>query len=122
MIISMAKEVAVRLGLTWDPSIRINMESASNHLEKTLGLARNVRFAVGGLELFLQVHILEDPPYRILLGRPFDTFTSSLVKTNPDGSSEITLLDPNTKVTAVVPTYQRGMSPDELQKQNYQGF
>ena len=122
MIISMAKTVAVQLGLTWDPSITINMESASNHLEKTLGLARNVRFAVGGLELFLQVHILEAPPYRILLGRPFDTFTSSIVKTKPDGSSEITLLDPNSKMTAVVPTYERGVSPDELQKQHYQGF
>ena len=62
MIISMAKTVAVQLGLTWDPSITINMESASNHLEKTLGLARNVCFAVGGLELFLQVHILEVHP------------------------------------------------------------
>ena len=122
MIVSMAKEVAIQLGLTWDPSITINMESASNHLEKTLGLARNVRFAVGGLDLFLQVHILEAPPYRILLGRPFDTFTSSVVKTKPDGSSEITLIDPNSKMTAVVPTYQREISPDELQKQHYQGF
>lgn len=122
MIVSMAKEVAIQLGLTWDPSITINMESASNHLEKTLGLARNVRFAVGGLNLFLQVHILEAPPYRILLGRPFDTFTSSIVKTKPDGSSEIILIDPNSKMTAVVPTYQRGISPDELQKQHYQGF
>ena len=122
MIVSMAKEVAVRAGLTWDPSITINMESASNHLEKTLGLARNVRFAVEGLNIFLQVHILEDPPYGVLLGRPFDTFTSSSVKTNPDASSEIIMTDPNTKVTAIVPTYQRGVSPEQMQKQNFQGF
>jgi len=122
MIVSMARERAVHFGLTWDPSIRINMESASNHLEKTLGLARNVRFAVGGINVFLQVHILEKPPYKILLGRPFDTFTSSVHKTNSNGTSELVLTDPNTKHVAVVPTYKRGQGPEELQKQAYQGF
>ena len=122
MIVSMAKNAAVQLGLTWDPSLRINMESASNHVEKTLGLAKNVCFAVGGLNLYLQVHILEDPPYRVLLGRPFSTLTSSTVSTKPDGSSEITLTDPNTKKVAIVPTYARGTGPEELQKQRYQGF
>ena len=122
MIVSMARESAVQLGLNWDPSIRINMESASNHLEKTLGLARNVRFAVAGLEIFLQVHILEKPPYRVLLGRPFDTFTSSTNSTRPDGSSELVLTDPNTKTVAIVPTYKRGCGPEELQKQRFQNF
>jgi hypothetical protein len=122
MIVSMAKEAAVELGLTWDPSVRINMESASNHVEKTLGLAKNVRLAVGGLNLYLQVHILENPPYRVLLGRPFGTLTSSTVCTKPDGSSEITLTDPNTKRVAIVPTYERGTGPGELQKQRYQAF
>jgi len=122
MIVSMAKEAAIELGLTWDPSVRINMESASNHVEKTLGLARNVCLAVGGLNLYLQVHILENPPYRVLLGRPFGTLTSSTVSTKPDGSSEITLTDPNTKRIAIVPTYERGTGPDQLQKQRYQAF
>ena len=121
-IVSMAKDAAVQLGLNWDPSIRINMESASKHVEKTLGLARNVCFAVGGLNLYLQIHILENPPYRILLGRPFSTLTSSVVSTKADGSSEITLTDPNTKHVAVVPTYERGVGPEELQKQRYQAF
>jgi len=122
MIVSMAKEAAVQLGLTWDPAVRINMESASNHVEKTLGLAKNVCLAVGGLNLYLQVHILENPPYRVLLGRPFGTLTSSTVSTKPDGSSEITLTDPNTKRIAIVPTYERGAGPEELQKQRYQAF
>lgn len=122
MIVSMSKEVAIQLGLNWDPAIRINMESASNHVEKTLGLARNVRFNIGGLNLFLQVHILENPPYRVLLGRPFETLTSAIVKTKTDGSSEITLTDPNSKEMVVVPTYKRGVGPEDLQKQRYQAF
>lgn len=122
MIVSMAKEVAIQLGLTWDPSIQINMESASNHIEKTLGLARNVSFTVGGIDLLLQVHILEAPPYRVLLGRPFDTHASSIIQTRPDGASELVLTDPNTKRIAIIPTYKRGVGPEELQKQKYQSF
>lgn len=122
MIVSMARDAAVQMGLTWDPVIQINMESASNHVEKTLGLARNVRFAVGGLNLYLQVHILANPPYRILLGRPFEVFTGCMTKTDLDGSSELVLTDPNTNEKAIVPTYQRGHGPEELLKQRYQGF
>ena len=122
MIISMSKEVATELGLTWDPDIRINMESASNHVEKSLGIAKNVCFKLGSLDLFLQVHILEKPPYRVLLGRPFNVFTSCQTKTFPDGATEITIRDPNTKATATIPTYQRGMGPEQLQRQRYQSF
>ena len=115
-IVSMAKEVAVTLGLTWDPKIRINMESASGHVDRTLGLARNVVFRIGHLDIALQVHILEDPPYRVLLGRPFDTFASSKIDNSSDGNTVITLTDPNTKDTCVIPMYKRGESPDELSR------
>ena len=33
MIVSMSKKVVIQLGLTWDPSIQIKMERASNYLE-----------------------------------------------------------------------------------------
>ena len=122
MIVSMAKETAVGLGLTWDPGVRINMESASNHMEKSLGIAKNVRFSIGGLDLFLQVHIMDRPPYTVLLGRPFEVFTSSESKTWMDGSTEITITDPNTKATATVPTCARGMGPEQIQKQRCQSF
>lgn len=121
-IVSMGKDIAIQNGLTWDHSLRINMESASNHLEKTLGLSRNVRFSVGGLDFFLQVHILENPPYKVLLGRPFDTLTSSLNKSKTDGTSELVLTDPNTKAVVTVPTYERGVRPEDIQKQRYQAF
>ena len=118
----MAKESAIRYGLNWDPAICINMESTSNHVEKTLGLAQNIRFSIGEINVFLQVHILENPPYKVLLGRPFDTFTGSTNQTKMDGSSELTLTNPNTKVVVTVPTYRRECGPGEMQKQLYQGF
>lgn len=114
MIVSMSKAAAVENGLNWDPEMSINMESASNHLEPTLGLAKNVKFAIGGLQFFLQVHILKAPPYRVLLGRPFDRLTRSVVKNAGDGSSELSLQDPNSGFTRVIPTYRRGEPPENL--------
>lgn len=121
-IVSMGKEIAVKLGLTWDPSLVVEMESSTSNREFTLGLARNVCFRVGGLDLYLQVHILKNPPYTVLLGRPFSVFTACVSKTNLDGSSELVLTEPNSKQVASVPTYERGVGPEELLKQNLQDF
>jgi len=122
MIVSMNKQVVIQLGLIWDPLIRIDMESASNHVERTLGVARNVPFDIGPVKLFLQVHILENPPYRVLLGKPFETLAATVIQTYEDGSSEIVVKDPNTKRIAVVPTYKRGEPPEELQKNKQLDF
>lgn len=122
MIVSMSKQVAIQLGLVWDPTISIKMESASGHVEQTLGVARNVCFGMGGLKLYLQVHILENPPYRVLLGKPFETLGATVIQTYEDGSSEVVIKDPNTKRIAVVPTYERGKPPEDLQKTKFQDF
>jgi hypothetical protein len=121
-IVSMGKSVAVGLGLTWNPNICITMESASGHYDKTLGLARNVLFRLGHLNIFLQVHILENPPYRVLLGRPFHTFTSSIVEHSIDGDAIITITDPNTKEKCTLPTYERGVPPEELARAKQLSF
>ena len=113
-IVSMSVDVAKRFGLTWDPKIVMNMQCASNTYEKTLGLARNVPFTFGGITVYLQVHIMRNPPYRILLGLPFDSFTTSEVVTQNDGSAMITIKDPNTDRAVTLPTYERGKDPDIL--------
>ena len=121
MIVSMSKKVAVQLGLGWDPAIRIDMESASNHIEQTLGVARNVTFEIGGVKLFLQVHILENPPYRVLLGKPFERLANTVIQTYDDGSAEVVIRDPNSKRVAVIPTYKRGKLP-KIYKRKVPGF
>jgi hypothetical protein len=48
--------------------------------EQTLELARNVLFIFGYITVYLQVHVMNNAAYKVLLGRPFDTITESLVK------------------------------------------
>ncbi len=107
-IVAMSEEVCNALALPYDPTIRLNMVSANGGVNQSLGLARNVPFLVGEITLYLQVHILRSPAYDILLGRPFDILTQSVVRNYRDENQTITILDPNTSKKATVPTIQRG--------------
>src|SRR5277367_4950737 len=115
-IVSMAKEVAVDLEIPWDPDITVQMQSANRSLEQTLGLAKNVPFLFGHITVYLQIHIMEKPAYKVLLGRPFDTITESVVKNARDGGQSLTLTDPNTGERCVMHTHERGKAPIVLKK------
>ena len=106
-IVSMSLEAAKILGLVWDPSIKIFMESANKSMEESVGLARNVQFKWGTMTVYLQVHIIRNPAYKVLLGRPFDLLTRSRIENSADGSQIITITDPNTGKKCAMPTYDR---------------
>jgi hypothetical protein len=121
-IVSMSKEVATVLQIPWDPDIVVHMESANKSLEKTLGLAKNVPFVFGPITVYLQVHVIRNAAYRVLLGRPFDTITESEVKNSKDGSQSLTLTDLNTGERCVLQTHERGKPPTVLQRPVRQDF
>lgn len=107
-IISMALREAEKLKLSWDTDLQIYMQSANGQLKKSAGLARNVPFVFGDITVYLQVHIIDQPAYKVLLGRPFDILTESWVRNKPDGGQDILVKDPNTGKRCVVPTRARG--------------
>lgn len=113
-IVSMAKETAIELKISWDTNVTVEMESANRTLEKTLGLARNVPLNFGHIVVYLQVHIIKQPAYKVLLGRPFDSVTESLVKNERDGSQVLVLTDPYTGERCSINTYERGKQPEVL--------
>jgi Aspartyl protease len=115
-IVSMSKAVAVRLGLPWDPEICIHMQSANNQIEKSLGLVRNVPFRFDHITVYLQVHVINEPAYKVLLGRPFDAVTCSIYENDRDGGQIVIIQCPNTKKKITIPTRERGKDPDVLQK------
>lgn len=112
-IVSMSEATAVGMGLTWNPNITINMQSANGNVERSLGLAENVPFTFGTVTVYLQVHIIRHPAYRVLLGRPFDVLTSSEIKNSSDGDMRLIVNDPNSDRRVVLPTYRRGESPGQ---------
>ncbi|KAG6867349.1 hypothetical protein C0993_004097 [Termitomyces sp. T159_Od127] len=52
-IISIAVEVASDLGLIYDPSIVLNMQSANNMVNKSLDSAKNVPCTIGDITFYL---------------------------------------------------------------------
>ncbi|KAL7281404.1 hypothetical protein ACG7TL_004717 [Trametes sanguinea] len=77
-VIAMSENVCHALALAYDPSIRLNMQSANGEVDKSLGLVRNVPFAVADIVLYLQIHVIRNAAYDMLLGRPFDVLTKSV--------------------------------------------
>lgn len=115
-IVSMARKIAEDLEIAWNPNITIHMQSANGALEQTLGLAKNVPFTFGHFTVYLQVHVMENPAYKVLLGRPFDVITESLVKNEADGSQLLTLTDPDSGKRCVMGTHERGRPPTVMKK------
>jgi len=64
----MSEDVCHELALPYDPTIVLHMQSANGTVDPSLGLARNVPFLVGNLTLYMQVHVIRNPAYDILLG------------------------------------------------------
>jgi len=116
-IVAMDVEIAKNLAVSWDPDIKIQMQSANKMVEETLGLTKNVPFIFGDIT---EVHILMDPAYKVLLGRPFDVLTESMVHNHRDGGQMVIVTDPNTR-RCVLPTYERGRPPNILQSVDEEG-
>nr|VWO95265.1 Plp [Ganoderma boninense] len=106
-IVSMSEGVCHHLGLSYDPQVILQMQSANGACDYSLGLARNVPVRFGSITVYLQFHVIRSPAYDVLLGRPFDLLTSSIVHTKSDGSQTITLHDPNSDTVATIPTAPR---------------
>jgi hypothetical protein len=107
-VVAMSETTCHRLALAYDPRIRLNMESANGTFDWSLGLARNVPFLIGTITLYLQVHVIRSPSYEILLGRPFDVLTESVIRNYTNEDQTITITDPNSGKQCTIPTFARG--------------
>jgi hypothetical protein len=122
-IIAMSEAVSHDLGLSYDPSIRILLECANGNKNPSLGLSRNVACSIGGITLYLQIHVVRDAAYDILLGRPFDVLTQSTVKNFSNEDQTLTISDPNFATIATIPTQPRGIPQHRMpETASIQGF
>ena len=103
-VVAMSEEICNVLALHYDPTIRLHMMSTNGGVDQSLGLARNVPFLVRDIMLYLQIHVLHTLAYDILLGRPFDILTQSVVRNYTNENQTVTIKDPNTGRKATVPT------------------
>lgn len=121
-IIAMSETVCFNLGLHFDPTIQLNMQSANGEIDRSLGLARNVPCNVGDITLYFQIHVIRNPAYDILLGRPFDVLTESLIKNYKNEDQTITICDPNSGKVNTIPTIPRGKPRHNIKRTPPENF
>jgi len=114
-IVSMIQEVVAANKITWDPSLSIQLQSVNRSLSRTCGLAKNVPFTLGDMTVLLQAHVMDVAPYKILLGRLFDTITESTIINDCEGNQTMNITCLNTRARAAIPTYKRGLLPRKLE-------
>jgi hypothetical protein len=106
-IIAMRKDIWQRLDLPLQCEKVMVMESANNTKNPTLGLVQNVRAIFGPIVLTLQVQVVEDAPFEVLLGRPFFALANCVTEDSTNGEMYITLRDPTTGQRAKFVTHPR---------------
>jgi hypothetical protein len=84
------------------------MQYANGKFNMSLGLARNVPFKIGPVTFYMQAHVIDSNAYDVLLGRPFDVLTESVIRNFANEDQTITIHDPNTGQHITVPTLARG--------------
>ena len=88
----------------------MTLETADTGKSSTLGTIQNMRFLIAGIELRLQVQVVRNTPFEVLLGRLFFALTECETKDFVSRDQHITLMDPSNrarwcKVVTSVRTY-----------------
>jgi len=122
-VCSASEAAAQALGISWDPDLTIGLQSSNRTTARTLGLARNVPINCGNdVTAYVQLHIVRDAAYKLLLGRPFLSVMSAQSNNYSDGKHTITLTDPNNLNRIVVPSFPRGEIPEQYREELQTSF
>ena len=105
--IAMRRDIWERTGLSLNPDTASTIEAANTSRSTTLGAIPNVSMSIGDLELSVYVHIVEEAPFEVLLGRPFFVLTTCETKDTEDGGQVLRISDPWEGISALIPTRDR---------------
>ena len=92
------------------PTKTYNMVAADHSRSSTLGTLENVLLKFGDVELYIQVQVVEDAPFDILLGQPFFAVAGAQTSHSTSGEQLITLKDPNSGSVVTLATKGKGES------------
>ena len=109
-VIGLRCDIWEKLGLPIHPEQTMVMQSANKSCNTTMGLLPNLRVTIGNYDFYLQVQVIDNTSYEMLLGRPFLTLTQANTRHFSNGDSHITLVDPNSQAVITIPTQPRNRS------------
>jgi hypothetical protein len=106
-VVVMRKDVWSRLQAPIVASRAMPMESANASTTMTLGLIEDHPVQLGPITIYLQIQVVEEAPFEVLLGRPFFDVISCSEVSSAGGKHEIRVKDPKTGKLYVFATQPR---------------
>ena len=103
----MRRDVWERLNVPIAPNLAMPMESANASTTMTLGLIQNHPVQLGPVTVYLQIQVVDNAPFEVLLGRPFFDVVSCSENSTAGGTHEIQIKDPKTGNPYVFATQPR---------------
>jgi len=87
------------------------MESANSQANVTMGMLPRIHFMVRDINLHCTVQVIQEAPFKCLIGWPFTALAQTVSREFQDGTAHLTLTDPNTGASVMVPTQAREPAP-----------
>ncbi|KIJ22800.1 hypothetical protein M422DRAFT_100377, partial [Sphaerobolus stellatus SS14] len=70
-LVCISEIAAKEMGLPFSCDLQLNMRDANGGERTTFGIIENLQLVIGGVSVYVHAWIIQNTPYRLLLGRPF---------------------------------------------------
>ena len=110
-VVVMRRDIWEKLRSPITANKAMSMESANSGTTLTLGMVEQQPVTLGPITVFLQVQVVENAPFEVLLGRPFFDVLSCMDISHSGGIHKIRVKDPKTGIPYVFPTQPRQQTP-----------
>jgi len=94
-IVAIRKDLADSLAMKPNPSATLEMEVANSATSWMLGCVEYLTLQIGNIPFKVHAHIIEDAPFQVLLGCPFQCIILSILEDRPNGRIDLTIRNPH---------------------------
>jgi hypothetical protein len=106
-IVAMNSVIWGKLGNNLHVEHTLKMEAANSTITKMHSRLHNIHFTFDDIDIYVQVQVMPNTPYNILLGRLFYALTKCITKDFANSDQHLTVMDPNTWQCIMIPTKER---------------
>ena len=94
-VVIMCRDVWAKLNFPITANKSMRMESANSSTYQTLGMLENIPITLRSVTVKLQIQVVDDAPFEVLLGHPFFDILSASEQSKPGGHHSLKIRDPS---------------------------
>lgn len=94
-VVVIREDLWLETGLPLQRDLAMRMEGAHGDVASTMGAVVDLPIIIDKVTFYVQAQVVENAPFRSLLGRPFFALSQSTIENRPDGQTWLTVRNPN---------------------------